>query len=210
MARRTLHDRYFKDAKAQGYLARSAYKLIQIQQAKRILRPGDRVLDLGCAPGSWLQVTGQIIGDQGLIVGVDLTLVAHPAGILPENARTIVADVTTLTRQDVLREGDSLFTVVLSDMAPNTTGHGDDLRSATLCRSVIKLLPQLLAPGGNLVMKILEGAQYPTVLKETACVFASARGFKPKASRDVSREMFIIATGYAPHRHTARNTSPNE
>ncbi len=197
MARRALHDQYFKQAKAEGYLARSAYKLQQIQESKCIIRKRDRVLDLGCAPGAWLQVAAELVGPDGLVVGLDLQEVRH--SIAP-NVRTIVGDIYETDAGALLGERDALFSVVLSDMAPNTTGHGDDLVSARLCDRVLELLPRLLAPGGNLAMKIFEGAEYGRVLKDTARLFANAKGYKPKASRDVSREMYIVATGYAPIR----------
>jgi 23S rRNA (uridine2552-2'-O)-methyltransferase len=86
--------------------------------------------------------------------------------------------------------------VVLSDMAPNTSGHGDDLLSARLCHSVLDVAAKWLRPGGNLVMKVLEGSEYPDLLKRTAGQFREARGLKPAASRDVSREIFIYALGF--------------
>lgn len=198
MARRSLHDRYFKDAKAEGYLARSAYKLLQIQDSKHLLKPRDRVLDLGCAPGSWLQVASEIVGSQGLVVGVDLKEVRHA---MPDNVHTIMGDIGDLGPDQLIPLGDRLFDVVLSDMAPNTSGHSDDMRSAHLCRRILELLPRVLAPGGSLAMKILEGTDYPEILRETKSIFANSKAFKPKASRDVSREIYIVASSYAPHRH---------
>lgn len=197
LARRTLHDQYFKQAKAEGYLARSAYKLLEIQERKRIIKRGDRVLDLGCAPGAWLQVASEVVGPQGAVVGIDLQEVRH--AIAP-NVRTVVGDVYQVDPAILLGPERRLFSVVLSDMAPNTTGHGDDLVSARLCDRVLELLPALLGPGGAVALKIFEGAEYSRVLKETASQFAVCRGLKPKASRDVSREMYIVASGYAPDR----------
>ncbi|MCC6660801.1 MAG: RlmE family RNA methyltransferase [Phycisphaerales bacterium] len=192
---RRLHDRFFKQAKAEGYLARSAYKLQEIHERKRLLRPGDRVLDLGCAPGAWLQIVAEAVGERGRVVGIDLQETRHDFG---PNVRTLVADAYTVDPA-MLKElagAPAGFDAVLSDMAPNTTGHGDDLLSARLCRRVLELLPALLRPGGNLAMKVFEGSEYPAVLRETADAFREARGFKPKASRDVSREMYIVATGW--------------
>jgi len=88
------------------------------------------------------------------------------------------------------------FDVVLSDMAPNTTGHGDDLMSVRLCRRVLELLPGVLRMGGNCTMKVLEGSEYPELLNETRALFRHVKGLKPKASRDVSREIFNIGEGY--------------
>lgn len=197
MAKRILHDRYFKQAKHDGYLARSAYKLLEIQDRFNTLRSGDRVLDIGCAPGSWLQVTSEIIGQNGLAVGVDLKPVRHP---MPTNVRTLVADATDLQLEQILPEGGGGFDCVLSDMAPNTSGHGDDLVSARLCREVLAIATRVLRPGGRLAMKILEGAEYAEVLAETKQLFRRCKGLKPKATRDVSREMFIVAEGFRPPR----------
>lgn len=193
MAKRVLHDRYFKQAKQDGYLARSAYKLLEIQEKFGLLRAGDRVLDVGCAPGSWLQVVSEIVGPNGLAVGVDLKPVRHP---MPSNVRTLVADATDLDLELVLPEGGGGFDCVLSDMAPNTSGHGDDLISARLCREVLGIAIRVLRPGGTLAMKILEGGETAEVLSETKALFRRSKGTKPKATRDVSREMFIVAAGF--------------
>lgn len=193
MARRTLHDRYFRQAKAEGYLARSAYKLTEINERFRLIRRGTKVLDVGCAPGSWLQVAAELAGPEGRVVGIDLRPVEHA---MPSNVATLVGDLERTPADRLTSEADGVFDLVLSDMAPNTSGHGDDLVSARLCRSLLALLPGLLAPGGSLAMKIFEGQEYPLVLRETQRLFGEARGFKPKASRDVSREMYIVARRY--------------
>jgi 23S rRNA (uridine2552-2'-O)-methyltransferase len=200
---RKLHDQYFKKAKAEGYLARSAYKLKEIAERKRLIRRGDRVLDLGCAPGSWLQVAGELVGKDGVVVGLDLQA-AEPG--LGANVRAIVGDVFKTDAETLLRlgaspadgteQGTRLFDVVLSDMAPNTTGAGDHFRSVDLCRRVLDLLPALLRRGGNMAMKVFEGEVYPELLRQTGRMFEEAKGFKPAASRDVSREMYIVGHGY--------------
>lgn len=190
---RKLHDRFFKQAKAEGYLARSAYKLIEINDKRKILAPGQAVLDLGCAPGSWLQVVEPIIGPRGIVVGIDLQPVAHPFG---PGVRTIVADAFKVDPAALRPAPGRPFDVVLSDMAPNTSGHGDDLLSARLCRRVLELLPPLLRPAGHLVMKVFEGSEYPPLLKDTQAMFRETKGLKPEATRDVSREIYIVAKGY--------------
>lgn len=195
-SRRVLHDPFFKLAKAEGYAARSAYKLKGIQERYRVLRPGDKVCDLGCAPGSWLQVAAELVGPSGLVVGIDLTPVTIA---LPGNARAAVADAFKVTPAELLGlagapdPGRDRFDCVLSDMAPSTVGHGDDLRSVTLCRRVLEVLPTLLRHGGNLVMKVLEGGEYPALLRETHGLFQFVKGYRPEATREVSREIFIVA-----------------
>lgn len=193
MARRKLHDQYFRKAKDEGFAARSAYKLQQIQEAKRIIRAGNRLLDMGCAPGSWLQVASEMVGPEGIVVGIDLTPVRIP---LPNNVQTIVGDITDTEPATLIDAAGGLFDVVVSDMAPKTSGHGDAERSVTLCHAVLDLVPRLLKPTGNLAMKVLEGSGYPELVQRTQHMFADARGYKPKASRDVSREMYVIAKGY--------------
>ena len=225
MARRQLHDRYFRQAKAEGYLARSAYKLIEINERKRLIRRGDAVLDLGCAPGSWLQVAAELVGPRGVVAGIDLKAVVAE---MAANVSTIVGDINAVSAEDLLasarradvpmpesarradppmpesarradvpaEEAGRGFQVVLSDMAPNTTGAGDDFVSERLCRRVLELLPGVLKPGGNLVMKVLEGSGYPGLLGDTSAMFTACKGFKPRASRDASREIYIVGRGY--------------
>ncbi len=207
MARRVLHDQFFKQAKAEGYVARSAYKLKEIVERKRLMRRGDRVLDLGCAPGAWLQVAAEIVGPRGLVVGLDLLEVRRDFG---ERVRALVGDAfeTPATELTAAAAGEggggALFDVALSDMAPNTSGAGggssDHFLSVRLCERVLELLPDLLKPGGNLCMKVFEGERYADLLRRVGTMFGAAKGFKPQASREVSREMYIVATGYAPVR----------
>lgn len=195
---RELHDKYFLQAKAEGYAARSAYKLKQIHERYGVLRPGDAVLDLGCAPGSWLQVASEIAGPHGVLVGIDLLPVSIQ---LPGNVTTMIADAFAVDPRRLLdmtrRPG--LFSVVLSDMAPNTAGIGDDLRSVSLCRRVLEIAATALAPGGRLVMKVLEGELYPDLMRETLGLFEFARGYRPDATRQVSREIFVVAMRFKGH-----------
>jgi len=193
MARRTLHDQYFKKAKAEGYVARSAYKLQEINERKRLFGSGGRVLDLGCAPGAWIQIASEIVGPRGRIVGIDLKDCRTAFG---PNVTTIVGDIYKTDPASLTTPAGGLFDAVLSDMAPDTTGHGDHFLSMRLCRRVLEILPAMLKPGGNLTMKAFEGEEYGQLLRETAACFSSVKGFKPKASRDVSVEMYIVAHGY--------------
>jgi 23S rRNA (uridine2552-2'-O)-methyltransferase len=196
-----LHDRFFKQAKADGYAARSAYKLKQIQERFRLILPGQRVLDLGCAPGSWSQVAGELVGGKGEVVGIDLQPVDAE---LPGNAVAIVGDIFKTPAEALMALGrrgggpGARFDTVISDMAPNTTGDpgGDHFRSVELCRRVLALLPALLVPGGSAAMKVFEGEEYAALLKECRGAFAAVKGFKPEATRAVSREMFIVMTGF--------------
>jgi 23S rRNA (uridine2552-2'-O)-methyltransferase len=198
---RELHDHWFKEAKREGWRSRAIYKLKAIDEKRGVLKRGDTVLDCGCAPGSWLQYAATRIGSSGIAVGVDLL----PLDPLPNpNIRTLQEDlrtveVTTLQALAGLPE-EGAFDVLLSDMAPNTTGHRDTdhLRSIDLCDMVLYRCADLLKEGGHLVMKVFEGGEYPKLIQRTASCFAEVRPMRPPASRSVSREMFIVAMSRKP------------
>lgn len=195
MAKRVLHDRYFKQAKREGYLARSAYKLMEIDDRRRIIPRAGKVLDLGCAPGSWLQVLSERIGDKGRVVGIDLKRVTEP---MPETVRTITGDFTAIDPAELIGEDGALFDAVFSDMAPDTSGHGDDFLSARLCQAIVDRLPVLLRKGGSCVMKVLEGGGTPELIKRCKGCFVEAKPYKPDATREVSREIYIVCKKYRP------------
>ncbi|MBZ0172980.1 MAG: RlmE family RNA methyltransferase [Phycisphaerales bacterium] len=196
MARRKLHDRYFKQAKREGYLARSAYKLVELDDRRQLIRPGDRVLDLGCAPGSWLQVAAERAGPKGEIVGIDLKPVAGSFG---PNVRTIVGDFTETDPADLLGDG-PMANVVLSDMAPNTSGHGDHFHSIRLCELIVDALPLLLCPGGSLAMKAFEGEAFGPLLGRVRSLFRDVKTLKPRATREMSSEVYVTAKRFRPPR----------
>jgi len=193
MARRVTQDRYFKRAKEDGYLARSAYKLKQLQDRFDLVPNAGRVLDLGCAPGSWMQVEAELVGQSGVIVGVDLKAVNLKLGC---EFHAIAADINDLDPGHLKELAGGTFDTVLSDLAPNTTGHGDDLRSAHLCRAVLGIAEHTLRPGGRLGMKIFDGAEFQDILKETRVLFQQVKSYKPDATRDVSRETYIVARNF--------------
>lgn len=195
MGRRTLHDEFFKRAKQEGYLSRAAYKLKQIQESKGLIKRGDHVLDLGCAPGAWLQVAWELAGPDGRVVGIDLKPVkgAFGAGVVHA-----MGDAFEQSPESLVEMAGGKFDVILSDMAPNTSGVNDHERSIALCQRVLELAVATLKPTGHLAMKVFEGGMYKSLLDSTAMCFAQVKGFKPKASRNVSREMYVIAKGYVP------------
>lgn len=196
-----VQDHFFRLAKEEGYRARSAYKLLEIQERFRIIKPGGRVLDCGACPGSWLQVASRIVGDTGLVVGIDLKHISSKG--LSSRVIILEGDLREFTVQDLPeRAKGRFFDAVISDMGPDTSGvpTADSARSVHLCEALLEKLPQLLKPGGHLVMKVYEGAQYPALLKRCNGIFDEARGFKPKASRDESVEMFLVCRGYTSPR----------
>ncbi len=200
---RQIQDHYFRQAKRAGYLSRAAYKLIEIDDRKKLLRRGDRVLDCGAAPGSWLQVAAQRVGPEGFVVGID-PLPITDAG--QGNVRCLQGDLGEIPEADLLRAaggahpggGERRFDVLLSDMAPNTSGDhtADHHRSVRLCHLVLDRCASLLRPGGHLVMKVFEGQSYPELLDRTRHMFERVKGFVPKASRQKSTEIYVVARSY--------------
>jgi 23S rRNA (uridine2552-2'-O)-methyltransferase len=198
---RDVQDHYFHLAKKEGYVSRAAYKLIEIDDRKKILRKGDRVLDCGAAPGSWLQVAAKRVGDHGIVIGIDLQPIKLPQRFDQANIKTLEGDFTATDPQQLLRMVGSRgthFDAVLSDMAPKTTGDpfSDHHQSVRLCHSLLDQCDTLLKPGGNLVMKVFEGEAYAELVKRTVMMFSTAKGYKPKASRSESTEMYVVATGF--------------
>jgi 23S rRNA (uridine2552-2'-O)-methyltransferase len=196
---RQRQDHYFRLAKAQGYLARAAYKLIEIDDRRRLLRRGDRVLDLGCWPGSWLQVAAARIGPGGRAVGIDLKPVEHR--FESGNVRCMVGDVRDTPDDDLLAlagEPQRRFDVVLSDLAPHTSGDRsvDHHGSVRLAGAALDRCATLLRPGGAAVIKVFEGETYRDLLARAGRLFETARGYRPRASRSESTEMYIIGQGF--------------
>ena len=189
-------DPYVRKAREAGLRSRAAFKLQQIDERFKILHPGDAVVDLGAAPGGWLVITSKIIGPQGKLVGVDL-LEIKP---LP-NVVTIQADITAPETLDQVR--DILgrpADVVLSDAAPSTSGIRitDHARSIALGEVTAQFAAQLLRPGGNYVVKIFEGEELGNFMNSLRASYRSVKAYSPPASREESKEIYIIAQGFKP------------
>lgn len=180
-------DHFFHKAKQEGFVARSAYKLEEIQKKYKVLKPGQRVLDLGCSPGSWSQVASKLIGPRGQLVGIDL----KPVSVQLQNADFRMVDVLTLESKDF----DGLFDCILSDMAPNTSGIRvrDQALSEELCRMALNLSEKLLKPQGHLVMKIFEGPDAQKLVNDVKTKFKKVDRLKPQAVRKGSFEIYIVA-----------------
>ena len=189
---RDVQDHWFRQAKREGYRSRAAFKLTEIDDKKKVLSKGDRVLDCGAAPGSWCQVAARRVGPRGSVVGVDLKSIDSSG--LPPNVTLLEADLREIELESI---GGTMFDVVLSDMAPDTTGDhfGDHHRSIRLCNELLDRAHIWLRPGGNLVMKVFEGEAYRDLLDRAGAMFSKAKGFKPVASRGESVEMFVICAG---------------
>jgi 23S rRNA (uridine2552-2'-O)-methyltransferase len=188
------HDAFFKKARDAGFAARSVYKLEEIDRKLRLLRAGDRVLDLGCRPGSWLQYALKVVGPHGAVVGIDRDPLPQP---IP-GARVLCADLYTAADGELLGELKA-FDVVLSDMAPNTTGirATDQARSAALVEEALGRAERLLAPGGAFVAKIFQGPDVEAIRKRMAARFSDMRTLKPEGSRAQSIEIYLAGKGFA-------------
>jgi len=190
-------DHFHQRAKREGFRSRAAYKLLEIQQSQRLLRPGQRVIELGCWPGGWLQVAAQAVGPAGRVVGVDLAAIDPPLD--DENVFALLGDFTqpTVVKQLIELLG-GRAEVLLCDAAPKLTGirDTDHAREGALLEAVEAILGQLLAPGGTLLTKILDGPDATDVDRRLRKRFESAKTVKPKASRRGSSERYLLGRGY--------------
>jgi 23S rRNA (uridine2552-2'-O)-methyltransferase len=180
-------DRFFHKAKAEGFVARSAYKLDELQKKFKIMKPGNFVLDMGAAPGAWSQIASAAVGPQGLVVGLDLKEIALK---LP-NAKFY--QMNAFDFDPAILEG-RVIDCLLSDMAPNTTGIRltDQARSFELCEQVMKVHREHLKPGGHLVMKIFEGPDVEKLIKNLEREFKQTKRLKPEAVRKGSFETYFL------------------
>ncbi|MBY0516211.1 MAG: RlmE family RNA methyltransferase [Bacteriovoracaceae bacterium] len=188
-------DHYYNKAKDEKYLARSIYKLEEIDQRFKVLKSGDFVVDLGYFPGSWAQYTGPKVGPQGRVFGIDIQPINKKLQL--PNATLFEKDIFELKGPEDLGS-ERAFDVVLSDMAPSTTGIKtvDQARSLDLVESVFNLLPILLRPGGNFVIKVFESQDAQNFLKNQKSRFNEVHYLRPKSTRSVSKEFFVIAKGF--------------
>lgn len=189
-------DHYFDKAKKENYLARSIYKLEEIDKKYKVLAKNNTVLDLGYHPGSWMQYCSKQVGDKGFVVGIDIRELNPQLNVL-KNIRIYKKDINDVKNLDELgleRKVD----VVVSDMAPNTTGikSVDQIRSLQLVEMVFYHLPQFLSEGGNFVIKVFDGHEAQVFLKEQRKLFHKFHFLKPKSTRSVSKEFFVIGLGY--------------
>jgi 23S rRNA (uridine2552-2'-O)-methyltransferase len=193
-------DHFHQRAKREGFRSRAAYKLLEIQQAQGLLRQGDRVVDLGCWPGSWMQVAAAEVGPRGQVVGVDLQAMDPPLDIA--NTIALCGDLGDAgLREEVLAAlGGALADVVLSDAAPKLTGvrPTDRAREEELLLAIETLLPAVLRPGGTLLLKILDGPEAQAAVERIRTRFATARTLKPRASRRGTSERYLLARRFRP------------
>lgn len=191
--RKRWSDHYTRRAKREHYPARSVYKLQEMQRRYRLIRKSDRVLDLGCCPGSWLLYAASLTTASGLVAGIDL----KPATVsLPAHVTVYQGDVTAPSDALLEQIGGS-YHVLLSDMAPATTGQKDvdAARSYELCRAALRLADTVLRRGGHFVCKIFQGAEFATFSTAVKKRFHTEKIYKPSSSRKASKEIYVIGIG---------------
>ncbi len=187
-----VQDHYFHKAKKEGYPARSVYKLQEAQKRFRFLRSGQMVLDLGASPGSWAKYVSKKVGPKGKVVAVDL----HNLKVSAPNIEFLKTDIFSMDQGKFLQKF-GRFHVVLSDMAPKTSGRKDldHFRSIDLARTAFQIACNALDPEGVFLCKVFEGEDLPDFRKELQGAFKTVKLFKPKSSRTESVEKFLFCQG---------------
>lgn len=185
-------DHYYHKAKEQNYAARSVFKLEEIDAKHKLFRSGQKVLDLGAAPGSWSQYASKKIGENGRILGVDLS----PVNVKLKNAEFIQADLRDLNLEQIFAEHgfNEPFDLVLSDMAPKTTGirFTDQARSKELCELALDVARRFLRPGGHFVCKLFHSDEFQTLRDAIKKEFEQFNAVKPDSTRKISKEIFLV------------------
>ncbi|WP_404292165.1 RlmE family RNA methyltransferase [Microvirga sp. RSM25] len=191
---RQLNDPYVARAKREGYRSRAAFKLLEIDEKFKILKPGQKIVDLGAAPGGWSQIAAKVVGPKGRVVGIDLLPIDPMAGV--EFIQLDFLDESAPGKLIEMLGGPA--DVVMSDMAANTTGHKktDHLRIIGLAEAAIYFAREILAPGGAFVAKVFQGGTENQLLADLKRDFAVVRHVKPAASRADSAELYVLATGF--------------
>lgn len=189
-------DHYYFRAKQDGYVARSVYKLEEIDQKFKLIKKGYKVLDLGAAPGSWLQYIERRVGKKGFVLGLDMA--ALDPNLTLKNAQFIQCNIFKTEIDRLTPNGK--YDLILSDIAPKTTGNKikDQVDFLALIELVLDRLNQLLLDNGHFVFKFYQGSEFRTLFKQVRSVFEQVKTFKPKASRRESTELFVICQNYRP------------
>lgn len=191
-----VRDHYFNKAKKDNYLARSIYKLEEIDKKFSVLRKGDSVFDCGYHPGSWTQYAAKAVGEKGQVVGIDIKEVNTKLDNI-KNVTVFEKDINDVKELSELGVED-MFDVLISDMAPNTTGikSVDQARSLQLVEMVFYHLPNFLKNNGNFVIKVFDSNEAQQFLKAQRHLFNKFQFLKPKSTRSVSKEFFVIGLGF--------------
>jgi len=194
--RQRKRDQFHRLAKQKGYRSRASFKLFQVTKRYRFIKRGDRVLDLGAAPGGWLQAARKVVGAEGYVLGVD----KDPIEDLPY--QNVTAFVTDVSQSDVIERIQSVsglaFDVVVSDLSPNISGvwEVDHARQMELARTALRIARVILRPAGNMLVKIFQGSELKEFQLEMKSSFSTLRIVKPPASRPESAELYFLGLGF--------------
>lgn len=202
------NDPYYRWAKEQGYRSRAAFKLIQLEERFGFLEGARNVLDLGAAPGGWLQVASESVGDEGLVLGVDLYEI-EPLGL--PNVETLVGDITDEETQDEIMDMfQGKVDVILSDMAPDISGTWDldQYRQIYLARVALVIADRLLKRKGWMVIKTFQGSEHGKFIREMRDMFETVKIVKPKATRKKSAEIYLVARNLKSDRRLPEEFRP--
>ena len=191
---RHFRDEYVKRAQEEGYRSRAAYKLLEIQERDRLLRPAMRVVDLGAAPGGWAQVAQRLAGEKGQVVALDILPMEPIPGV--EFIQGDFRETAPLQQLRDLLQGKPVD-LVISDMAPNVSGMAvvDQPRAMYLCELALEFAREVLKPGGGLLVKAFHGEGFDHLVRELRACFDRVVTRKPDASRARSREVYLVAVG---------------
>jgi len=188
-------DSFYKKAKSEGHVSRSYYKIEQIQKKYQVMKRGSRVIDLGCAPGGWLEYASGIVGKEGLILGLDLLPIKINQR---ENILYFQQDINDEATIDLVKEKVSAADLVMSDMAPDISGvkFRDSFLSYELALEALEIAKQVLKKGGNFVTKIFPGEEFAGFKKELSNYFNQVKQYRPEATRKSSIEVYLIGLSY--------------
>ena len=198
-------DHFYQQAKAEGYRSRAAYKLMELDSKYKLLKSGQRVVDLGCAPGGWVQVVAPCLGENGIVIGIDrletkaFTQQDFRAGKSIAQVTILTGDITdSAIQQQVIDQAGGKVDLVLSDMSPDLTGvyFQDAARSAELVEIAFDVASRLLVPGGNIVTKIFPGSEADELFNQVRKFYNKVSRVSLKSTRKTSKEFYFVGQGF--------------
>lgn len=194
------HDSFYRQAKQEGYRARSSFKLKQINEKFGVIHKGHAVVDLGCAPGGWMQVAKEIVGDEGTVIGIDLKQIKPIDGTVFIQG-DMTSDETVRNVLDAISGSGRKIDTVISDMSPNISGaySMDHFKSIDLCEHALNFARKVLKPGGCFVAKVFEGELFQNYFEDVKYSFDFIKRYAPDASRSSSSEIYVVAKRFYPN-----------